>query len=93
MQPAGLLFVVPELLYLHHMFWLGWHVYTGTCLHVNVTQTTCYWVTHCCKHNFELSLSFLEQFAYLPFASCRSLDCTKMACSKFTAKGKVDSEN
>ena len=37
--PAGLLFVAPELLFLHHVFWLGQHVYTGTCLHANDTQT------------------------------------------------------
>ena len=44
-------------------------------------QFTDSWVTHCCEHNFH---SFLEQFAYLHFAGCRS---------KFTAKRKADSEN
>ena len=38
-------------------------------------------------------LSFLEQFANSHFAGCRSQDCTKMVCSKFTAKRRVDSEN
>ena len=38
-RPAGLLFVAPELLFLHYVFWLGQHVYTGTCLHANNTQT------------------------------------------------------
>ena len=38
-RPASRLFVAPELLFLHHMFWLGQHVYTGTCLHANDTQT------------------------------------------------------
>ena len=75
------------------MFWLGRHTYTGFCLHANDTQTTCYWVTHCCERNFSLYLSFLEQFAYWHFAGCRSQDCMKMAYSKFTAKRKVDSEN
>ena len=37
--PAGLLFVAPELLYPHRVFWLGQHVYTRTCLHANDTQT------------------------------------------------------
>ena len=45
-------FVAPELLFLHHMFWLDQHVYTGICLHANDTQTACYWVTHCCELNF-----------------------------------------
>ena len=40
-----------------------------------------------------LSLSFLKQFAYSHFAGCRSLDCTTILCSKFTAKRKEDSEN
>ena len=91
-RPAGRLFVIPKLLFLHYVFWLGQHVYTGTCLHANDTQTACYWVTHCCKRNFLFSLLFMEQLAYWHFAGCRSLDCTKMAYSKFTAKGKVDSE-
>ena len=38
-RPAGCLFVAPELLFLHNVFWLGWHVYTETCLHANDTQT------------------------------------------------------
>ena len=38
-RPASLLFVAPGLLFLHYVFWLGWHVYTGTCLHANDTQT------------------------------------------------------
>ena len=37
--PTGYLFVAPELLFLHHVFWLGQYVYTGTCLHANDTQT------------------------------------------------------
>ena len=38
-RPTSLLFVAPELLFLHYVFWLGQHVYTGTCLHANDTQT------------------------------------------------------
>ena len=36
---GGLLFVAPKLLFLYHVFWLGQHVYTRTCLHANDTQT------------------------------------------------------
>ena len=36
---AVVLFVALELLFLHCVFWLGQHVYTGTCLHANDTQT------------------------------------------------------
>ena len=33
MHPAAtLLFVAPDVLFLHHVFWLGRHVNTGTCL-------------------------------------------------------------
>ena len=39
-QPASLLFVPPKLLFLHCVLvGLGQHVYTGTCLHANDTQT------------------------------------------------------
>ena len=38
-RPPGRLFVVPKLLFLHHVFWLGQHMYTGTCLCANNTQT------------------------------------------------------
>ena len=51
-RPASLLFVAPKILFLHYVFWLGRHVYTGTCLYANDTQTTCYWVTYCCERNF-----------------------------------------
>ena len=32
------------------VFWLGRHVYTGTCLHANHKETA--WITRCCEHNF-----------------------------------------
>ena len=38
-SPVVLLFVAPELLFLHHVFWLGQHVYAGTWLHASDTQT------------------------------------------------------
>ena len=37
--PPASCFLAPELLFLHHVFWLGQHMYTGTCLHANDTQT------------------------------------------------------
>ena len=37
--PASLPFVAPELLFPYYVFWLGRHVYTGTCLHANDTKT------------------------------------------------------
>ena len=39
MPHLALLFVAPELLFLHYVFWLGQHVYAGTGLHANDTQT------------------------------------------------------
>ena len=38
-RPASLLFMALELLFLHYVFWLGRHVYTGSCLHASNTQT------------------------------------------------------
>ena len=81
-QPAGLLFVAPELLFFHYVFWLGQHVYTRTCLHANDTQTA--WSLSAVSADFNFHFCF---WSSLHFAACR------MACSKFTAKRKVDSEN
>ena len=44
-RPAGHLFVAPKLLFLNNVFWLGQHMYTGTCLHAK-WHTDC-WVSYC----------------------------------------------
>ena len=81
----------PELFFLHYVFWLGQHVYTGTCLHVNDTQTAGSLTAVSATFNFHFRLRSSSHIHI--FAGCRSLDCPKMACSKFTAKRKVDGEN
>ena len=64
---AGRLFVAPKLLFLHHVFWLGRHVYTATCLHAKDTQRRCYWATHCCCF---LTFTFVFGAIHM-FAFCR----------------------
>ena len=38
-HPAHWSPICSKLLLLHHVFWLGQHMYTGTCLNANETQT------------------------------------------------------
>uniref|UniRef100_A0A671VIF2 Uncharacterized protein n=1 Tax=Sparus aurata TaxID=8175 RepID=A0A671VIF2_SPAAU len=52
------------------------HIYTTLPTFHSCQRYTDSWLTHCCRRNFLLSLSFLEQFAYLHFAGCRTESCT-----------------
>ena len=57
-SPLAAYFLAPELLFLYHVFWLGQHMYTGTCLHANDTQTA-----ESLTAARAILNSFLEQFA------------------------------
>ena len=65
-QPTGLLFVAPELLFLHHVFWLSQHVYTGTCLHANDTQTAGLLTAASATFNFHFRFRSSSRIHILP---------------------------
>ena len=82
--------MAPELLFPDHVFWLGQHVYTRTCIHANNTQTAGSLAAVSAIFNFHFCFG---SSSHIDILKAVGADCTKMACYKFTAKRIVDDEN
>ena len=88
-QPAP--YVWPLNCYSFTVFWLGRHMYTGTCFHANDTQTV--GSLTAARAIFNFHFHFWSSSHTNILLAVGAIDCMKIVCSKFTAKRKVDSEN